>query len=389
MTRVIIIIEIIATLGAACSIAYYLLCLYSAAVFLRQKAAGEDARPTPTRFTPPVSILKPLKGMDPEMYESLRSHCVQDYPEHEIIFGVSNAHDPAVELVRRLQAEFPQHAIRLLVCEQVLGVNIKVSNLAQMLSQADHEYLIVNDSDIRVGPDYLQRVVAPLADAKVGMVTCLYRGVAAHTLGSRLESLGISTDFSLGVLVARLVQGIRFGLGSTLAFRRRDLEGIGGFEAVLDYLADDYEIGHRMAERGLEVKLSDVVVDTYLPPYTLGQFFKHQLRWARTVRNSRPWGYAGMVLTFGLPWALLALVSSHGALWAWELAGITLALRVAVALVVGRLVLRDRHVTALLWLGPLRDMIALLVWIASFAGQRVAWRGDTFTLKDGKLARIS
>ncbi len=214
----------------------------------------------------PVSILKPLKGTDPDVYESFRSHCLQDYPEYEIIFGVSDPHDPAVASVQQLQREFPDHAIRLVVSPNILGANVKVSNLEQMLTSARFEHLIVNDSDIRVERDYLRRVIVPLADERVGMVTCLYRGIAVSTFGSKLESLGISTDFCAGVLVAKQLEGgLRFGLGSTLAFRRTDLERIGGFLSIVDFLADDYELGRRIAALGLEVQLSDVVVETHLP----------------------------------------------------------------------------------------------------------------------------
>jgi ceramide glucosyltransferase len=373
---------------AVCSMAYYLVCLYSAARFLgERKAAGEGTRPT--QPTPSVSILKPLRGTDPEMYESFRSHCLQDYPEYEIIFGVSDPADPALQLVERLKLEFPQCAIRAMICAENVGSNTKVSSLAQMLRQAKHENIFVNDGDIRVPSNYLRRVMASLADPRVGLVTCLYRGIASPTLGSRLESLGISTDFSVGVLAARQLEGgIRFGLGSTLAFRRRDLEAIGGFEVLADYLADDYEIGRRMAERGLRVELSDVVVETFLPAYTLRQFVDHQLRWGRTVRDSRRWGYLGLVLTFGLAWALLALVGNHGTLWSWALLAAVLGLRFALALVVGWSVLRDRQVLKLMpWL-PLRDLVAVLVWLASLTGSRIVWRGDSFILKSGKLARI-
>jgi ceramide glucosyltransferase len=374
-----------------CSMAYYLVCLYSAARFLgERKAAGEGARPPlPKPPAPPVSVLKPLKGTDPEMYESFRSHCLLDYPEYEIIFGVSDPADPALQLVEKLKLEFPQCAIRAMVCAENLGSNTKVSNLAQMLRQAKHENILVNDGDIRVPPDYLRRVMAPLADPPVGLVTCLYRGVASPTLGSRLEALGISTDFSAGVLAARELEGgIRFGLGSTLGFRSSDLEAIGGFEALVDYLADDYEIGRRIAERGLKVTLSDVVVETFLPAYTLRQFVDHQLRWGRAVRDSRRWGYLGLVLTFGFPWALVAVVGTHGAVWAWALLAAVLGLRVAVALVVGSLVSGDRQVLRLMpWL-PLRDLVAVVVWLASLTGHNVVWRGDSFILKGGKLARI-
>jgi ceramide glucosyltransferase len=390
-------LEIVGALGTLSSLAYSALCLWSAVKFLRQrKSAGEEPvrlRSGQVRTTQPelpVSILKPLKGTDPEMYESLRSHCMQEYEEYEIIFGVSESADPAAKIVERLKLDFPQRAIRLLVCEKNLGPNTKVSNLAQMLPRSKYEYLLVNDSDIRVEPDYLRRVVAPLSDKSVGMVTCLYRGVASPTLGSRLEMLGISTDFCAGVLAARQLEGgLHFALGSTLAFRRSDLEAIGGFEAFVDYLADDYEMGRQIAGQGLEVKLSDVVVETFLPPYSLREFVQHQLRWARTVRDSRRWGYVGLVFTFLLPWVLLTLVSAKGAPWAWGLFALACAVRLLTALVVGGGVLHDRQVKRWIWLIPLRDVVAVLVWLGSFAGRSVVWRGDYFYLKDGKLVRIN
>ena len=384
-----LILEVIAVLGTVASMGYYLLCLYSGHRFLRERktvAAGAPARPSQSL---PVSILKPLRGTDPEMYESFRSHCVQDCPEYEIIFGVSDPRDPAIELVERLKQEFPSRAIRLAICSRNLGSNTKVSNLAQMLPIAKYENILVNDSDIRVEPDYLRRVVTSLQDDQTGLVTCLYRGIASPTLGSRLEAIGISTDFAAGVLAARQLEGgIRFGLGSTLAFRRSDLEAIGGFEAIVDYLADDYEIGKRIAARGLRVQLSEVVVETFLPAYSLRQFLDHQLRWGRAVRDSRRGGYLGLALTFGLPWAVLALVLGRGSFWAWVLLAGGTSLRVAVALVVGWSVLRDRQVLRLLALLPLRDFAALLVWFASLFGHTVIWRGDVFELKDGKLVRI-
>lgn len=325
-------VQLGAAFGAACSSAYYLLCLWSASAFLRQRrVAGEGS--FPAQALPPVSVLKPLKGTDPEIYQSFRSHCLQDYLEYEIIFGVSDPHDPAVASVRQLQSEFPALSIRLIVCDKTLGANVKVSNLAQMLAEARYQYLLVNDSDIRVEADYLRRVMMPLANPEVGMVTCLYRGVAAATLGSRIESLGISTDFCAGVLAARQLEGgLKFGLGSTMAFRRGELEKIGGFESFADYLADDYELGRRIAHLGLEVELSDVVVETNLPAYRAPEFLSHQLRWARGVRDSRSGGYFGLVLTYGLLWSCAVVAASSGARWAWALAGTTLFLRTAVAL---------------------------------------------------------
>lgn len=377
--------QIVAILGCVFSSLYYVLCLAGVrALFASRRSAVAPARVK----TPPVSILKPLKGTDPEIYESFRSHCLQDYPEYEIIFGVSDPADPAVASVERLKREFPQRSIQLVICPNILGPNVKVSNLEQMVQVARYEYLIVNDSDIRVDPDYLRRVIAPLADERVGMVTCLYRGVAAPTLGSRLEALGISTDFCAGVLAARLLEGgLSFGLGSTLAFRRRELNQTGGFRSIVDFLADDYELGHRIAGLGLKVVLSDVVVETHLPAYDLGDFLAHQMRWARGVRDSRLGGYIGLVLTFGLVWALLNLIFAGAALWSWIVLGCLLLLRISAALAVGKSVLRDPQLPGQLWLLPLRDLIAVGVWIVSFWGHTVTWRGDRFELRKGRLTR--
>jgi ceramide glucosyltransferase len=383
------IIQLAAVIGAISSAIYYLICLWSASVFLREQNSARS-RPTLTEATPPISILKPLKGSDPQIYECLRSHYLQDYPEYEIIFGVSDPNDPAIATVKQLQSEFPTNRIQLIVCPKILGANIKVSNLAQMLPLARHDDLIVNDSDIRVERDYLRRVIAPLADPTVGMVTCLYRGVAAPTLGSRWEALGISTDFCAGVLAARQLEGgMRFGLGSTLAFRRGDVQRIGGFESFADYLADDYELGRRIAELGLKVELSDLVVETVLPPYSMRNFLQHQLRWSRAIRDARAGGYIGLIFTFGLMWSLVTVITANGARWSWELfAGVTF-LRLLVALVIGRVVLADRQLLRNLWLIPLRDITAIAVWIASFAGHTVSWRGDNFHLRNGKLSRAA
>lgn len=381
------IFQFAAIFGCLSSSLYYLLCLWSVRTFLRERKAGERAS-TPT--LPAVSILKPLKGVDPEIHESFRSHCLQDYSEYEIIFGVSDPGDPAVASVEQLQREFPNHAIRLVVSPNRLGANVKVSNLERMLEKARYEYLLVNDSDIHVEHDYLRRVVAPLADGHVGMVTCLYRGVAAPTLGSRLESLGISTDFCAGVLAAHQLEGgLHFGLGSTLVFRRADLERIGGFKSIVDFLADDYELGRRIADLGFRVDLSDVVVKTHLPAYDLRGFLAHQLRWARGVRDSRAGGYIGLILTFGLMWAIIGLIAGRGAPWSWGVAGMTILLRLAVALGVGKFVLNDQQLLRHLWLLPVRDLVAVAVWMASFAGHTVIWRGDRFELRKGRLIRVA
>lgn len=368
-------------LGAA-GCGYYAFCLWGARSF------RQSHRRSLPDFAPPVSILKPLKGADPEIYESFRSHCLQDYPEYELIFGVGDASDPAAEMVRRLRSEFPQRSIRLEVCPKVLGANPKVGVLWQLEKLARYEHLLVNDSDIRVPPDYLRRVLAPLADERVGLVTCLYRGIPEWTIASRVEGLGISTDFAAGVLSARVLQGLHFGLGSTLAFPRRALDAIGGFETLADYLADDYELGARISAAGFQVQLSDVVVDHHLPAYSAADFVRHQLRWARAVRDSRRWGYVGLAVTFGVIWAALAGVLANGAIWSWLLLGAAMGLRFAVAAVVGSGIVGDAEALRRAYLLPLRDITALLIWIASFAGHKIDWRGDLFILEKGKLRPV-
>ena len=371
----------ITVIGTACGLGYYLLCLLGARSF-RIRAR----RQWPV-FTPPVSILKPLRGTDPDIYESFRSHCLQDYPgEYEIIFGVHGLDDPVVALVKQLQSEFPDRRIQLVVCEQSLGTNGKVSSLIQMLAVARHDFLLINDSDIRVPTDYLRRVIAPLESPDVGMVTCMYRGQASATLGSRLEAIGISTEFHPGVLAARQLEGdIRFALGSTLAMSRPALKAIGGLEPLVDYLADDYELGYRIAGAGFRVILSDVVVDTHVAAYSLSRFFEHQMRWGRSTRDSRQWGYLGLVLTFALPWAVLAVIAASGATWSWALLAGALLMRLAVAFEVGLHVLDDRQLFRFWWLIPIRDFVGVAVWAASFAGHTVSWRGHRFILRDGKL----
>jgi len=372
--------EIFFAVCACASIAYYCLCIWSGLKFIR------TPRPRVTEFRPPVSILKPLKGIEPGIYEAFRSHCLQDYHEYEIIFGVSEADDPALKVIQELRREFPHLRIQSVFCDRKLGTNLKVSNLAQMLQLAMHEHIVVNDADITVPLDYLTRIMRPLGDAMVGLVTCLYRGEAGQSLGSRLETLGISTDFAPGVMVAeRLEGGLSFGLGSTLALRRKDLQACGGFEKFLDFLADDYELGRSIAAGGLKVILSNCVVQTNVGEYRWKQFFEHQLRWSRTIRDARKWGYLGFGMTFGIWWALLALIASAGAVWSWILFGAVLATRGTVAGLVGWQALHDRTVLRLPYLIPVKDVVGFWIWLAGWLGNRVKWRGQEYVLKGGRL----
>lgn len=386
-------IEAITTLLTLCGLAYLLLALLAARDFgrrWRQPSAPGGGH------SPDVSILKPVKGVDPRMYAGFVSHCQQQYAgEIEIVFGVSSLADPAVGEIERLRAEFPGTSIRLVACTERLGTSGKVSNLIQMLREARYGHIVVNDSDICVSPLYLARIMAPFADEQVGMVTAPYLGRAVAgsdnrtTLWSRLEALGISTDFMPGVLTARKLEGgLHFGLGSTLAMRRSALEQAGGFEPLVEYLADDYELGKRIAAAGFRVELCAEVVETTVPAYDLHGFWDHQLRWARSTRDSRKLGYVGLGITYALPWAVVTCIASGFALWSFSLLSVVLLARVAVSLTVGAGILRDEQVLRDLWLLPLRDLLALVFWVWSFAGDTVVWRGERFYLQDGRIARV-
>jgi ceramide glucosyltransferase len=387
-------VEIATSALAVAGMGYFLAAILAARIYIAQR--GKPLTP----FAPSVSILKSLKGVDPGMLDAFRSHCRQNYTgAYELLFGVSSLSDPAVAAVERLQSEFPQHTIRLIECPQRLGANGKVSTLAQLVSHAQHEFLVISDSDISVSPRYLERVMiafshpplARIASAPViGLVTALYRGRAHGTLPSKLESLGIATDFQPSVLLSKwLERGMRYGLGSTLAVRREALDRIGGFAALVDHLADDYELGARIANAGYAVALSSEVVETSTPPYTWRGFIDHQLRWLRTVRDARPAGYAGLIFTHGFTWALLNVIAtgiSPVSLW---LLALSFFLRIALAMTAGAEVLGDHEVLPNLWLLPLRDLIAFGLWIGGFASNIVVWRGDRFAVRRGILHKIA
>jgi ceramide glucosyltransferase len=383
-------IEILTTILAVAGIGYFIAALIASWIFLFSRRA-----PLP-KFAPGVSVLKSLKGVDPGMIDGFRSHCRQNYAgEFELLFGVTTLADPSVVAVEQLRAEFPACTIRLFVCPDRLGTNGKVSTLVQLAKYARHDFLLINDSDITVSPRYLERVMACFAASPkgrgglaqtVGLVTALYRGRAHETLASRLEALGIATDFQAGVLLSKWIEGgLHYGLGSTLAVRREALEKIGGLEALVDHLADDYELGARVDRAGYRVALSAEVVETNIAPYGWQGFVDHQLRWGRTVRDARPWGYVGLVFTHGLGWALLNVVASGLSPLSLWLVGLSFFLRLTVAMTVGAAVLGDHQVMPRLWLLPLRDLVAMGLWAAGFAGNTIVWRGERFALSEGKL----
>jgi len=411
-------IAILTTVLAVAGMGYFVAALMAARRFL-------GARRAPLAdFTPDVSVLKSLKGLDPGMMDAFRSHCQQSYAgEVELLFGVASLEDPAVTAVEQLKAEFPERRIRLIECPERLGTNGKVSTLVQLVEQACYPFLLVNDSDITVGPRYLERIMACFAPTEsssgakarvdsdgvmqglnppppsessfsgisaqeVGLVTALYRGRAHGTLASKLEALNIATAFQAGVLLSKWIEGgLHYGLGSTLAVRREALDKIGGFLPLVDHLADDYELGARVAQAGYRVALSAEVVETNIAPYGWRDFIDHQLRWERAVRESRPWGYAGLLFTHGLGWALVNALGSGLSPLSLGLLGASLLLRLALAVVMGDGVLGDRRVLPRLWLVPLCDLVAMGVWVAGFAGNTILWRGERFALKDGKLEK--
>jgi ceramide glucosyltransferase len=388
-------IEVCTGLLTVAGIAYMMLALWGARDFVRSLRRGRATAVA----APPVTLLKPLKGIDPRMYDGLASHCRQAYAGAvELVFGVHRLDDPAVAEVARLKVEFPGIAIKLVECRERLGTSGKVSNLVQMLAHASYEHVIINDSDIFVSPHYLTGVMrgfaAGEAEKPVGMVTAPYLGRTGaggreKTLWARLEALGISTDFMPGVLTARkLESGIRFGMGSTLAMTRTALSAAGGLEPLVEYLADDYEMGKRIAHAGFGVELCGEIVETTVPGYGLGGFWDHQMRWARSTRDSRKLGYIGLGLTYCVPWALVTVLASGGALWSVTLLTLASLARIAVALTVGVGLLRDDQVLRDLWLLPVRDAFGLLFWVWSFAGDTVVWRGDEFRLRDGRITPV-
>jgi ceramide glucosyltransferase len=362
------------------ALAYYVTALWGGWLWVRDR---RRQRALGVNHTPPVTILIPVRGADRGADQNFASFCRQDYPEYQLVFGARDEDDPAVAVIQRLRADFPARRIELVISPAEIGHNAKVSNLQNMYARAAHDLLIIVDSDIRVGPDYLRRVVAPMQEARVGMVTCLYRGADAHTLAAVLEGLGHSATYAPEVVTARALEGIRFAFGSTILMRRALLEEIGGFRAVADYLADDFLLGHFTAAAGYQVVLSDYIVEHVSGEQTWRGLLRHQLRWARAIRISRPKGYAGLILTHGTATSLLLLAALNFSAFGWALLGATFTLRLFVAWRLGVVGLKDRLLARYLWLVPLRDLIGFGIWAAGLAGDKVQWRGTTFRILPG------
>lgn len=370
---------------ALAPLAYYLLAIFSGFRFFRAARRESGAN---LNFTPPISILKPIRGLDRETYENFASFCAQDYPDFEILFAVSDSSDPAIPEIERVIRDFPSQPIRLLIGSEPLGVSDKVNKLARMAREAEHEILLVSDSDVRVDPDFLGAVVAPFRDANVGGVTCLYRGLAEECFAATLEALGNSADFAPGVLLARLFGEIDFMLGAVMVTTKAHLAAIGGFESLADYFCDDFELGNRIAATGKRVVLSGAAVSVVYPREKLTEAFRHQLRWNLSIRYSRPWGHFGLIFSQGLPWAILAAVLAPSAAIAGVYLAAYLVLRCAMGLVVGAWGMKDEAVRRYWRLLPLRDLFAFTVWIASFFPQRIHWRDREFYVREKRLVPV-
>jgi ceramide glucosyltransferase len=366
---------------ALASFAYYLVAIVAALRFFRRRHAAV----LPADFTPPISILKPIYGLDRETYQNYASLCAQHYPDYEILFCVSDEQDPTIPVIAKLASDFPQRRINLLIGSEPLGVSDKVNKLCRMAREARHDILAVSDSDVRVEPEYLRAIAAPFRDPAVGAVTCLYRGITDGSLAANLEAIGNSTDFTAGVLVAWLFAPVNFTLGATMATTKTRLAEIGGFESLVDHFSDDYELGNRIAAHGHRVELSSFPVSIVYPQQTLADAFRHQLRWNVSIRFSRPAGHLGLIFTQALPLALLAAIFAPSVAWAISLLVGYLLLRGISAWVVGVYGMRDAGVRKHLELLPLRDAFAFIVWVASFFPQRIHWRGREFYVRDKRL----
>ena len=369
---------------AAFPYVYYLLAILAALRFFSPQR-GE----TSAEFTPPASLLKPVRGVDFGSYENFASFCKQDYPEYEILFAVNDQSDAALPVIRQIIAEFPQRNIRVFIGAEELGANRKVNKLVTLAREAQHDVLVLTDGDVRIGPSYLREVVAPLRERKTAAVTSFYRAIAQENLGAKLEAIGAASDFFAGVLMARWKEGIRFALGASIATTREWVGRMGGFETLVDALADDYEFGYRLTKAGGEIVLSREPVWTMYAAETLRGFWEHQLRWARTVRLCRPLSYLGLLFTQALPWAVLAALLAPAAWIAGTFLAAYVVLRFSMAWTVGVWGVGDQVLRRNLWLVPIRDAIYFVVWLASFASNRIRWGSVEYAIRKGQMVPVA
>lgn len=374
--------DLIPFLIVAPSLCYGLITLVCAYAYFSRPGATEE-------FLPPVTILKPVKGVDAESFENFSSFCEQDYPCYQLVFAVASADDPVIPVIRRLMDAYPTVAIDLVIDSRIYGPNYKVCNLIHAFAKARYDFLIVCDSDIRVGPRYLREVAAPFHDPAVGLVTSLYRSPRVGTIPTALEAMGFTTEMIPNVMAALRLEGLTFALGASMAVRREALLKIGGFPALVDYLADDYQLGNMVYRAGYRLELSGYFVESVMKRESLSGILSRQLRWARTMRASRPCGYLASGITQPAPAAILALLVSGFSVSGW-LAFMMLGMsRLVCGFVFSRVFVRDNLFPRYFWLLPLRDLLAFATWALSFLGNRVVWRSHVFrVLPGGKIREV-
>jgi ceramide glucosyltransferase len=368
---------------AAIPAIYYLIVLSSAVRYFR--AAARRMAAFPPDFTPPVSNLKPIRGLDPDAYENFASLCRQDYPDYEILFCVDDREDPVLPVIEKLRRDFPGRQIRVLFGSGREATNDKVAKLARLVSEARHEHVVISDSDVRMRPDYLRRVVAPLADPKVGAVTCFYTSIEEKGFADCLQSVGMLSDFYAGVVVAWQLDGVKFALGPTIATTRRHLAGFGGYAAIENRPADDLLVGRLIAGQGLEVALLPYTVETVADYRSMRDLMDKRLRWIVVMRHMRPWGHFGLLFTQGLPWALAAVAIHPTPAVAAIYLGAYFAFRASMTVLIGVWGLKQRGVFGKLPLIPLWDAAAFAIWVTSFARRSIRWRGADYYIRNGTL----
>ena len=370
---------------AAAPFIYYLLVLYSSRLFFRH---SKDVVSPNMDFTPPVSNLKPVRGLDPEAYENFASYCQQDYPDYELIFCVGDENDASVPVLQKLTRDFPERQIRILYGSGRTAINDKVGKLVRMVKEARNEVLVINDSDVRVDPNYLRTVVAPLRDPKVGGVTCLYVSAHDKNFTQHLQSIGIISDFYPGILVARQLDGIKFALGQTIVTTRSRLAAFGGYESIENRPADDLLVGRLIAEQGFEVELLPYAVQT-VPDYdSLKDLFIKRLRWMTVMRHMRPWGHLGLVFTQGLPWCLAVALTHPAGIGLWYV-GTYLGFRVAITWLVGVWGLKQSGLWKKMPLIVVWDATAFVIWLLTFGRNSIRWRNVDYRIREGMLVPVA
>lgn len=367
---------------AAIPFIYYSIALYSSWRFFR---VADLRRALNDRFAPPVSNLKPVRGLDPETYQNFASYCRQDYPEYEVIFCTGGPDDPAVPVIRKLMEDFPACRIRLIFSDGHTAANDKVAKLRRLVEEAKYEILVINDADVRVEPGYLRSVVAPLENPNIGAVTCMYVSTQETNLIERLQTIGMISDFYPGLLVAWQLDGVKFALGQTIVTTRSRIRNFGGYEILENRPADDLLVGRLVAEQGCEVVLLPYAVNTVPDFESLHGFWDKRTRWMTVMRCMRPWGHVGLIFTFGLPWSLAAIAVRPEVAVAVAYLGAYAAFRCAMTYLVGVRGLKQTGLWKRMLLIPLWDATAFAIWLASFFRRSVRWRGVQYHIRDGKL----